>query len=59
MVAVNDGILLRNHISRILKNHFREKPYYMDLLELFNEVVIFENTSVQGLVFSFCLIEYQ
>ncbi|CAK9308640.1 unnamed protein product [Citrullus colocynthis] len=38
MVAVNDGILLRNHISRILKNHFREKPYYMDLLELFNEV---------------------
>nr|AIS86112.1 farnesyl pyrophosphate synthase [Siraitia grosvenorii] len=38
MVAVNDGIMLRNHIPRILKNHFREKPYYVDLLDLFNEV---------------------
>ncbi|XP_009599476.3 farnesyl pyrophosphate synthase-like [Nicotiana tomentosiformis] len=38
MIAVNDGILLRNHITRILKNHFRAKPYYVDLLDLFNEV---------------------
>ncbi|KAK0600016.1 hypothetical protein LWI29_010739 [Acer saccharum] len=38
MVAVNDGIVLRNHIYRILKNHFRGKPYYVDLLDLFNEV---------------------
>ncbi|CAN4097133.1 unnamed protein product [Withania somnifera] len=38
MIAANDGILLRNHIPRILKNHFRGKPYYIDLLELFNEV---------------------
>ncbi|PHU22584.1 Farnesyl pyrophosphate synthase 2 [Capsicum chinense] len=38
MIAVNDGILLRNHISRILKNHFRPKSYYVDLLDLFNEV---------------------
>nr|AHG54251.1 farnesyl pyrophosphate synthase 1 [Aquilaria sinensis] len=38
LIAVNDGILLRNHISRILKNHFRGKPYYVDLLDLFNEV---------------------
>ncbi|KAK1397154.1 Farnesyl diphosphate synthase [Heracleum sosnowskyi] len=38
MIAVNDGILLRNHIPRILKNHFRQKPYYVDLLDLFNEV---------------------
>ncbi|XP_021294176.1 farnesyl pyrophosphate synthase 1 [Herrania umbratica] len=38
LIAVNDGILLRNHIYRILKNHFREKPYYVDLLDLFNEV---------------------
>ncbi|KAI3834502.1 hypothetical protein MKX03_011962 [Papaver bracteatum] len=27
-----------NHIPRILKKHFRGKPYYVDLLELFNEV---------------------
>lgn len=39
MIAVNDGVLLRNHIPRILKKHFREKPYYVDLLDLFNEVV--------------------
>ncbi|KAI5671283.1 hypothetical protein M9H77_11647 [Catharanthus roseus] len=38
MIAVNDGVLLRNHIPRILKRHFREKPYYVDLLDLFNEV---------------------
>lgn len=38
MIAVNDGVILRNQISRILKNHFRGKPYYVDLLDLFNEV---------------------
>lgn len=39
MIAANDGILLRNHIPRILRKHFRGKPYYVDLLDLFNEVV--------------------
>ncbi|WCJ28214.1 Farnesyl pyrophosphate synthase [Euphorbia peplus] len=38
MIAINDGIMLRNHIPRILKKHFRGKPYYVDLLDLFNEV---------------------
>lgn len=38
MIAVNDGILLWNHINRILRKHFRDQPYYVDLLELFNEV---------------------
>ncbi|KAI3928630.1 hypothetical protein MKW98_024231 [Papaver atlanticum] len=38
MIAVNDGLLLRNHIPRILKKYFRQKVYYVDLLELFNEV---------------------
>ncbi|KAK4491885.1 hypothetical protein RD792_002665 [Penstemon davidsonii] len=38
LIAVNDGTILRNHIPRILKRHFREKPYYVDLLDLFNEV---------------------
>nr|AXQ71069.1 farnesyl pyrophosphate synthase [Fritillaria cirrhosa] len=38
LIAANDGILLRNHIPRILKRHFREKSYYVDLLDLFNEV---------------------
>nr|AIY24422.1 fpps protein [Jasminum sambac] len=38
MIAANDGIILRNHIPRILRKHFRDKPYYVDLLDLFNEV---------------------
>ncbi|KAF3796798.1 Farnesyl pyrophosphate synthase 1 [Nymphaea thermarum] len=38
LIAVNDGIILRNQICRILKKHFRDKPYYVDLLDLFNEV---------------------
>ncbi|KAL1559973.1 dimethylallyltranstransferase [Salvia divinorum] len=38
MIAINDGIILRNHIPRILKKHFRTKAYYVDLLDLFNEV---------------------
>nr|WNX96133.1 Farnesyl pyrophosphate synthase 1 [Ayapana triplinervis] len=38
MIAINDGIILRNHIPRILKKHFRTKPYYVDLVDLFNEV---------------------
>ncbi|KAL4618526.1 hypothetical protein ACB092_06G017100 [Castanea dentata] len=46
MIAANDGLILRNHIPRILKNHFREKPYYVDLLDLFNEVE-FQTTSGQ------------
>ncbi|TVT98932.1 hypothetical protein EJB05_55745 [Eragrostis curvula] len=38
LIAVNDGIILRNHISRILQRHFKGKPYYVDLIDLFNEV---------------------
>nr|AEG47693.1 farnesyl diphosphate synthase [Allium sativum] len=38
MIAANDGVILRNQIPRILKNHFKGKPYYVDLLDLFNEV---------------------
>ncbi|CAA0818025.1 Farnesyl pyrophosphate synthase 1- mitochondrial [Striga hermonthica] len=47
MIAINDGIMLRNHIPRILKKYFREKPYYVDLLDLFNEVVEFQTASGQ------------
>ncbi|KAK1562618.1 hypothetical protein Q3G72_014892 [Acer saccharum] len=38
MIAANDGLVLRNHVCRILKNHFRGTSYYVDLLDLFNEV---------------------
>nr|AZP53600.1 farnesyl pyrophosphate synthase [Anoectochilus roxburghii]AZP53601.1 farnesyl pyrophosphate synthase [Anoectochilus formosanus] len=38
IIAANDGILLRNHIPRMLNRHFKEKTYYVHLLDLFNEV---------------------
>ncbi|KAJ4725333.1 Farnesyl pyrophosphate synthase [Melia azedarach] len=38
IIAVNDGVILRNHVHRIIKKHFREKPYYVELVDLFNEV---------------------
>ncbi|MCO5577090.1 hypothetical protein L7F22_030912 [Adiantum nelumboides] len=37
-IAINDGILLRNHIFRMLRWHFRSKAYYLELNDLFNEV---------------------
>jgi farnesyl diphosphate synthase len=38
IIAANDGLILRNHIPRILKKYFRQKPFYVDLIDLFNEV---------------------
>ncbi len=38
LIAINDGIVLRTHISRILRTHFRKLPIYTQLLEIFNEV---------------------
>ncbi|KAL2634028.1 hypothetical protein R1flu_005507 [Riccia fluitans] len=38
MIAINDGIVLRNHIPQILKRHFKNKPFYTELMDLFNEV---------------------
>ncbi|CAA2994264.1 farnesyl pyrophosphate synthase 1 [Olea europaea subsp. europaea] len=51
LIALNGGIILRNHIARILKMHFREKPYYVDLIDLFNEVE-FQTASGQ-MIFGF------
>ncbi|KAI5666457.1 hypothetical protein M9H77_16310 [Catharanthus roseus] len=38
MISVNDGLILGNHIPRILKRHFKRKPSFVELLDLFNEV---------------------
>ena len=46
LIAVNDGIILRNHISRILQRHFKGKPYYVDLIDLFNEVILSSDISI-------------
>nr|CAB3486025.1 unnamed protein product [Digitaria exilis] len=36
--GINDGILLKCHIARLIKKYFREKSYYIDISELWNEV---------------------
>ncbi|KAJ4747552.1 Farnesyl pyrophosphate synthase [Rhynchospora pubera] len=36
--AINHGILLKTHTHRIFRRYFREKPYYLELTELCDEV---------------------
>lgn len=36
--AINDSFLLEASIYRLLRRHCRDQPYYIHLLELFNEV---------------------
>lgn len=36
--AINDAFLLESSIYRLLRRHCRNQPYYVNLLELFNEV---------------------
>jgi len=43
-VACNDSIFLEASIYRILKNHFRSKPYYTKLLDLFLETTFQTST---------------
>lgn len=50
MIAVNDGVILRNQIPRILKKHFRDTKYYVDLLDLFNEVKMIHTIIIKGLL---------
>lgn len=37
-IAINDSFMLEGAIYMLLKKHFREDPYYVDLLDLFHEV---------------------
>lgn len=37
-IAVNDSFLLESYVFTFIKQHFKEDPYYTDLLELFLEV---------------------
>ncbi|OLY78945.1 Farnesyl pyrophosphate synthase [Smittium mucronatum] len=39
MIAINDSFLIESFIFRILKIHFRQQSYYIDLIELFHEVI--------------------
>ncbi|CAO1945680.1 unnamed protein product [Urochloa humidicola] len=37
LIAINDGLILRNHVSSILRRHFKGKSYYVDIIDLLNE----------------------
>lgn len=37
-IAINDSFMLEAAIYHLLKSHFRQESYYVDLLELFHEV---------------------
>jgi farnesyl diphosphate synthase len=39
VAAINDGILLESGIYQLLRKHFRDKPYYVDIMELFHDVI--------------------
>ena len=38
LVAVNDALWIEGTIYKILRQHFRSEPYYVNILELFHEV---------------------
>ncbi|KAL7274787.1 Farnesyl pyrophosphate synthetase [Rhizina undulata] len=40
MIAINDAFLLESSIYLLLKKHFRDTPYYLDLIELFHETTL-------------------
>lgn len=40
LMAINDGIMIESAVYHILKRFFREKPYYVDLVDLFHEATL-------------------
>ncbi|XP_043686835.1 farnesyl pyrophosphate synthase isoform X2 [Vespula pensylvanica] len=40
LAAINDGLMIENTIYQILRFYFREKEYYIDLVELFHEYIL-------------------
>lgn len=39
--GINDGILLNNTIYQLTQKYFKDKPYYVHILELLHDVKIF------------------
>ncbi|CAK4067165.1 unnamed protein product [Aphanomyces euteiches] len=39
-IAINDSFLLESFVYSILRTHFRSESYYLDLVELFQEVIM-------------------
>jgi farnesyl diphosphate synthase len=42
--AVNDAALLETGLYQLLKLHFRSHPHYLEILELFHDVIIIAET---------------
>ena len=38
LIAINDSFCLEGQIYQVLRKHFRNQPYYTDILDLFHEV---------------------
>lgn len=38
--AINDGVLLEAGIYQLLKKYFRDKPYYLNVVELFHDATL-------------------
>lgn len=38
VLAVNDGLLLGHGLFQLLRQYFQDKPYYMNILELFHDI---------------------
>ena len=39
MIAVNDVFMLESAVYHVVKSHFKQESYYVDLLELFHETI--------------------
>ena len=50
-IAINDSFMLEGAIYILLKKHFRQDPYYVDLLDLFHEVTF---QTELGQLFNYC-----
>ena len=38
LMAVNDALILEGAIFQMIRKHFRNEPFYLDLLDLLHEV---------------------
>ena len=41
LVAVNDALWIEGTMYKILRRHFRTESYYLNIVELFHEVLLY------------------
>jgi farnesyl diphosphate synthase len=59
--GINDGVLLKCHITRLIKKYFRGKPYYIDMCDLWNEVGVLPSkiVSLKYKLTSFVIVTFE